>query len=123
MIHLIAEFFLNFSCILMFFFPFIVKPNITTFKSDPVIAIFNQSVKITCKAKGLPAPTYFVYHNGTKKLTGVVNGEKTIELVKQSDAGEYRCKASNILGNDIWNFNLTVHGKIYSNLYLFIYFI
>ena len=90
-------------------FFFLVKPNNTTLKSVPDIAIVTESVQITCKAKGLPEPTYVIYHNGTK-LTD--KGEITIDLLKYSHAGEYRCNATNKLGMDSDSYFLKVKGKI-----------
>ena len=108
LLHLTVKFFLNFLVADLSFF-FLVKPNNTTLKSVPDIAIVTESVQITCKAKGLPEPTYVIYHNGTK-LTD--KGEITIDLLKYSHAGEYRCNATNKLGMDSDSYFLKVKGKI-----------
>ena len=89
------------------FFPILVKPTSTTLKSVPEIAIITKSVKIICKAEGLPEPTYVIYHNGTK-LTD--KGEVTINP-KCSHAGEYRCNATNKLGMDSQTYFLKVKGE------------
>ena len=74
-----------------------------------------QNVTISCESDGHPEPTYTIYRNGTDN-TSVVSNEKThiIESVNFSDAGLYRCKAKNKLGNDSSEVkNLTVNeGKI-----------
>ena len=72
-------------------------------------------MKITCKAEGLPEPTYVIYHNGTK-LTD--KGEITINPVKYSHAGEYRCNATNKLGMDSVTYFLKVKGEICGNRFI-----
>ena len=90
-------------------FSFLVKPSITTLKSVPEIPIITKSVKITCMAEGLPEPTYVIYYNATKLSD---KGEITINPVKNSHAGEYRCNATNKLGMDLDSYFLKVNGKI-----------
>ena len=51
-----------------------------------------------------------IFHIGTK-LTGVVNGVKTILSVNFTDAGRYECVVNNSLGNKSASFNLTVKGN------------
>ena len=89
---------------------FIVKPNITTFESDPKIATVDKGMAITCKADGLPEPGYIIYHDDTN-LTGVVNGMKLIQSINHSHAGQYKCVANNI-GSNSGSFFLTVKGEI-----------
>ena len=72
-------------------------------------------MKITCKAEGLPEPTYVIYHNGTK-LTD--KGEITINPVKYSHAGEYRCNATNKFGMNSGNYFLKVKGEICGNRFI-----
>ena len=96
------------------FFPFLVKPTSTILRSVPEIAIITKSVKIICKAEGLPEPTYVIYHNGAK-LTD--KGEITINP-KCSHAGEYRCNATNKLGMDSQTYFLKVKGEICGNHFI-----
>ena len=72
-------------------------------------------MKITCKGDGLPEPTYVIYHNGTK-LTD--KGVITINPVRYSHAGEYRCNAANKLGKDSVNYFLKVKGEICGNRFI-----
>ena len=99
------------SLILTLCFFFIVKPQITTFESDPKIATVDKGMAITCKADGFPEPGYIIYHDDTN-LTGVVNGMKLIQSINHSHAGQYKCVANNIIGSNSGSFFLTVKGEI-----------
>ena len=113
---------LNFSCVLMCFFFFIVKPTFKTFKSEPTSGILGKSLKITCKAEGVPELNYIIRHNGSI-LAGVTDGMKTINQVQYSDAGSYTCTANNILGNSTRSLHLSVEGEICCIFYLLRWYI
>ena len=104
----------------MFFF-FVVKPNITAIESDPKIAIIGKELAITCKADGVPKPSYIIYHNGGQRFTFAKDEVQVIESVKHNDTGNYTCTASNVLGNDTRSFNLSVQGEICCSIYLLKY--
>ena len=66
---------------------------------------------ITCKVETFPPLNYTIYHNGVR-LTGLVDGVKTIKSVDNNDGGRYECIAINSLGNVYASFNLIVQGKL-----------
>ena len=81
-------------------------------ESDPKIAIIGNKLEITCKADGVPKPSYIIYHNGGQRFTFAKDEVQVIESVKHNDAGNYTCTASNFLGYDTRSFNLSVKGEI-----------
>ena len=117
----IAQFSLDFSSNLVFFFFFVVKPNIIAIESDPKIAIIDKKLEISCKADGVPKPSYIIYHNGTQRFTGAKVEVQVIKSVKHNDVENYTCTASNFLGNDTRSFNLSVKGEICCSIYLLKY--
>ena len=70
----------------MFFFFFVVKPNIIAIESDPKIAIIDKKLEISCKADGVPKPSYIIYHNGTQRFTGAKVEVQVIKSVEHNDA-------------------------------------
>ena len=92
---------------LRFFFTVIPKNTTITFTKDP--AVVGGNVAVMCESNGLPEPSYTIFHNDTK----IVSNKSTyaINNVQYSDAGTYKCIASNKLGNNPASKNLTV-GKI-----------
>ena len=68
--------------------------------------------------------TTLSYISGTPlNAADVVNGVTTIKSVQRSDDGQYQCTANNFLGNTNASFNLIVHGKIFLNPLLSIFFL
>ena len=89
------------------------KPKIISFKSgqESNTIPVGGNVTITCKAEAFPPLNYTIYHNGVR-LTGIVDGVKTIKSVDHNDGGRYECMAINSLGNVYASFNLIVQGKL-----------
>ena len=72
------------------------------------IATIGDTVKIICKGVAFPPVDYTLFHNETR-LTGVVDGVKTISSASRNDAGKYVCVARNSLGNMSKSFFLSVN--------------
>ena len=70
----------------------------------------NSSVTIKCSSLGYPEPSFNITHNDTIFIT--TSKSYTIQTVKYSDAGVYKCVAKNNLGRDSDNETLHVIGKI-----------
>ena len=71
-------------------------------------AVIGESVTVMCSSNGLPEPSYTIMH---KNKTVINQATYMINKVKSSDAGTYKCIATNKLGSDSDSKNLTV-GKI-----------
>ena len=86
------------------------KPIIVLFasKQNKEIATIGDTVKIICKGVAFPPADYTLFHNETR-LTGVVDGVKTISSACRNDAGKYVCVARNSLGNVSKSFFLSVN--------------
>ncbi|XP_046858263.1 carcinoembryonic antigen-related cell adhesion molecule 6-like [Xenia sp. Carnegie-2017] len=81
-------------------------PQQTNITISPMSVKKGQNVTITCESDGYPEPTYTIYHNGA-----VISNKKTyiINSINFSNAGSYRCEATNKLGNDFSDVkNLTI---------------
>ncbi|ELT96996.1 hypothetical protein CAPTEDRAFT_199767 [Capitella teleta] len=82
----------------------------------------NQSATLVCESHAVPTPTFMWYNGTTPLVTGgrvsikalVVDGEYqyrtelTIDDVAEHDLGDYRCAASNVLGERGVSIHLTV---------------
>ena len=68
---------------------------------------------ISCEAIAVPLPSYIIIHNDSV----IVSMKKTyiIATLKYSDAGSYKCIATNVLGNSSKIFDLSVSGKCMSS--------
>ncbi|CAB4038035.1 neural cell adhesion molecule 1-like isoform X7, partial [Paramuricea clavata] len=86
------------------------KPKNTTITFTKSTAVVDGNVAVMCNSNGLPEPSYTIIHNDNKVVTK--KSTYTIVDVKYSDAGTYKCIASNKLGSDSASRSLTV-GKIY----------
>ena len=88
---------------------FTVKPNKTdvTFINHP--AVVGERATVKCSSNGRPEPSYTIIHNDS--ITVSNQSTYFINEVKWSDAGTYKCIATNKLGSDSASKNLTV-GKI-----------
>ncbi|XP_046858267.1 carcinoembryonic antigen-related cell adhesion molecule 5-like isoform X1 [Xenia sp. Carnegie-2017] len=77
-------------------------PQQTNITISPMSVKKGQNVTITCESDGYPEPTYTIYHNGA-----VISNKKTyiINSLNFSNAGSYRCEATNKLGNDFSDVN------------------
>ena len=69
-----------------------------------------------CTAGGNPSPTIAWSFKGSKLVSGSKywikdDGELNIKHLRYSDAGQYSCAATNILGSHNASGNLTVRGK------------
>ena len=69
----------------------------------------NLPVTISCTSFGFPEPSYNITHNETIFIT--TNKSYTIDVVKYSHAGVFKCVATNRLGSDSDNETLNVVGK------------
>ncbi|XP_028399308.1 contactin-4-like [Dendronephthya gigantea] len=83
-----------------------IPPTVISFTSIPKKTLLGESVVITCEALAVPLPRYTIIHNDTV----VVSTHKTyiITVLKYSQAGSYKCIATNQFGNSSQAFNLSV---------------
>ena len=91
------------------------KPENTIFQiltaSVPGTTLKDLDVTLQCSADGYPAPEISLY-NSTSLLQKANHGNLIIRTVKNHQEGEYRCLASNTVGNGtVIVKNLTVNGK------------
>ncbi|XP_076093735.1 hemicentin-1-like isoform X1 [Mytilus galloprovincialis] len=72
-----------------------------------------ESVTLVCPAVGTPIPTITWYKDNIPITDPVTlsDGSLTIEMVKSSDEGSYRCQATNKAGSVERNVTLDVHVK------------
>lgn len=97
---------------------------------EPIISTFNQefsavegsSVNLPCDVTGDPKPAIIWYKSGIELISDEIleienDGSLTIKKVKESDEGEFTCKAVNIIGTSDQVIKLSVKG-----LYISIYF-
>ncbi|XP_018006965.1 nephrin isoform X2 [Hyalella azteca] len=75
----------------------------------------NDSVELTCRATGLPKPT-FSWHRGTEDISSKAtqyddSSVLTIQRVSASDTGRFLCRAKNEVGKDSANFTVLVNHK------------
>ena len=80
------------------------QAEITAHPQD-VTVIEGSSMILTCNAAGNPEPTITWTKNGTlisnnSRISSPQEKQLTITNVNRTDSGEYRCVASNSLGND-----------------------
>ena len=61
--------------------------------------IEGESVTLSCSASGIPSPFVSWIKVGSSKRTNT--SELVLANISSSEAGEYRCEASNLCGNDI----------------------
>ena len=83
-------------------------PTVISLTSTPQNASFGESVVISSEAIAVPLPSYIIIHNDTD----IVSKKKTyiITALKYSNAGSYKCIATNILGYSSKIFHLSVFG-------------
>ena len=109
---------------------FLVLPTITTPPVTQTVVLQNNSFNLTCDASGVPTPDitwWRTWSNGTS--TQVTEGpnifimptsdvrnatsELNIESAQPSDAGNYTCTATNVVGSVSATANVIVQGKCY----------
>ncbi|CAH2316004.1 hemicentin-2 [Pelobates cultripes] len=76
------------------------RPKTTAVKSSMQVPVGEKAV-LECSTEGLPPPL-IVWYKGDQELAGPLsgsrNGQLTLQEVKEEDAGEYTCVASNEAG-------------------------
>ena len=85
-------------------------------------------VELTCKLSGKPSPKILWYHNGDeisedKKYHMLYKDNYASLLIhdlETEDAGKYRCKAVNDLGDVSTTGKLSVDGKLSVNYFVFV---
>ena len=107
----------------------LVLPTITTLPANQAVVQLN-SISLTCGASGVPTPNitwWRTWSNGSS--TQVSDGQNifiitlsiarnttstlTIQSAQPSDAGNYACTATNVVGSVSATANVFVQGKIY----------
>ncbi|XP_041373665.1 nephrin-like isoform X2 [Gigantopelta aegis] len=97
------------------------RPRVST-REDRVAVNINDDAVLPCVALAFPTPTYQWYRNGQELITGQghylvqttqlgpaeFRSDLTILKVKDTDLGEYKCFATNFLGNVSQPIGLTV---------------
>ena len=87
--------------------------KIKAYTPTQLTAVLGYSVKFQCRIVGKPKPTLQWYKNG-KEITSndlrmtISKEVLTISYVKEDDAGNYSCFASNGFDNITINYNLNV---------------
>ncbi|XP_044733835.1 peroxidasin isoform X3 [Chrysoperla carnea] len=79
------------------------KPEFVLTPEDQDVQIGEHTVRLECRAKGIPAPTVVWSRNGVilapnPRYTVTPEGTLVIQNIERGDFGTYRCEASNILG-------------------------
>ena len=74
-----------------------VRPVIQTL--DNITAVEGENWNLTCSVKGSPVPSlsWIEVRNGSRTDGNV----RELINIRRSDAGEYKCEASNLCGNDV----------------------
>ena len=109
---------------------FLVLPTITTPPERETVVLQNDSFSLTCDASGVPTPDitwWRTWSNGSS--TQVTEGpnvfimptsyvrnatsELNIQSAQPSDAGNYTCTATNVVGSVSATANVIVQGKCY----------
>ncbi len=107
-----------FSHLLNVIFSYSDQPEITVNpKAEPKRE--GENVTLTCNATGNPEPKISWTRNGlsmnksnkSRISFSEDNKQLTITSLKRTDSGEYRCVASNSLGNDTSAATVDVHCK------------
>ena len=97
--------FVDFTLLTHGLFPITDKPEITAHPQN-ITKTEGENVTLSCNATGNPAPKISWikdrYHvtNNSEISFAADNKQLTITNVRRTDSGEYRCVASNSLGND-----------------------
>ena len=65
----------------------------------------DNSMKLTCLAKGLPPPTYVIKFSSGSSFKANIHGVLVINDYKSVINETYTCIAKNVLGRDQWNLN------------------
>lgn len=95
---------------------FIAPPELPQDLPTSTKVVEGESVTLVCPAVGTPIPTITWYKDNILITDPVIlsDGSLTIEMVKSSDEGSYRCQATNMAGSVERNVTLDVHGRKYS---------
>ena len=85
------------------------KPELTNIQFTSSTAFLGIPVTITCTSFGFPEPRYNIVYNNTTFIT--TSKSYTIDNVKYTHAGWYKCVAMNRLGSDSKSKYLSIKGK------------
>ena len=121
---------------------FLVLPTITTPPVTQTVVLQNYSFSLTCDASGVPTPDitwWRTWSNGSSTqlfagqyvsiITSSVvarntSSNLTIQSAQPSDAGNYTCTATNVVGSVSATANVIVQGKCYfPHIYVINFFI
>ena len=80
-----------------------------------IVAEVGESVRLQCKATGLPKPTITwrrAFGSLPRGKTAVDDGKLTIRNIAKADSGDYACSAKNFLGQDFAVAQVTVFERL-----------
>ena len=115
----------------MFSLPYIpVLPTITTPPLTQALVLQSYPISLTCDASGVPTPNitwWRTWSNGsstqvfagqyisiiTSSVARNTSSNLTIQSAQPSDAGNYTCTATNVVGSISTIFNVSVQGRQY----------
>lgn len=94
----------------------IAKPEFIMTPGDHDVQIGERSVRLECRARGIPTPVISWSRNGivlapNPRYTVTVDGTLIIQNIERSDFGTYRCDASNDLGKISTTAQIRINGK------------
>ena len=100
--------------LLHLYFVLAERPNWLLEPEDTLSDIGNSKT-LSCKASGVPEPTYSWYFNSKRILPGkeftIAGGNLTISPIERLHSGMYQCSARNIHGELISSVRLQVIGR------------
>ena len=88
---------------LIIFFHYCTVAALINKKPSSIVAEVGESVRLQCKATGLPKPTITwrrAIGSLPKGKTAVADGNLIIRNIAKTDKGDYVCSAKNLLGQD-----------------------